>query len=212
MTQAGARTIGEKVVPAAKRTFVALGIVALGVAGSAEVLSEPDAERMVEGARLSVSKKPRYDGSYVRLPFPGGDPGWERGVCADLVIRAFRHAGIDLQERVHRDILARPEAYGLRRADASIDHRRVRHLKTFFERHAARATEWRPGDIVIWDLKGGTFPNHIGIVSDRRSRDGTPLVIHHMNRIGPFTGFPGEDDSLHRWRILAHFRWTGDRP
>jgi uncharacterized protein YijF (DUF1287 family) len=184
----------------------------LAAAGAVAALADLDPATVVEGARLSVSKAPRYDGSYLRIAFPGGDPGWERGVCTDLVIRAFRHGGIDLQERVHHDVLSRPGAYGLRRADPNIDHRRVRHLKTFLERHARPANDWKPGDIVIWDLKGGSTPNHIGIISDRRGRDGVPLVIHHMNRVGPFTGYPGEDDSIFRWRILGHFRWPAGRP
>jgi hypothetical protein len=184
------------------------------VAGPGAVDRPADGEPalLVEGARLSVSRRPRYDGSYVRIGFPGGDPGWERGVCADLVIRAFRHAGIDLQERVHRDVRTRPGAYGLRRPDPNIDHRRVRHLRTFFERHALAAEDWRPGDIVIWDLRGGTTPNHIGIVSERRGPGGAPLVIHHMNRIGPFSGYPDEDESLFRWPILGHYRWPAGRP
>ena len=214
MAHVGGRRFDETagLVPTVRAILAGVALLVLGASCVQEAQADPDPARIVEGARLSVSRKPWYDGSYVRMPFPGGDPGWERGVCTDLVIRAFRHAGIDLQEQVHRDVLARPGAYGLRRADPNIDHRRVRHLRTFFERHWARATGWRPGDVVIWDLEGGTFANHIGIVSDRRSRDGTPLVIHHMNRTGPFTGYPGEDDSLFRWRVLGHFRWAGERP
>lgn len=172
------------------------------------------AERVVEGARVSIEKRPPYDPSYVKIPYPGGDPGWRRGACVEVVIRAFRHAGVDLQERVHEDIVARPRAYGLKRPDPNLDHRRVRNLKVFFEEHATRvplsSDDWRAGDIAVWDLYGGTAPNHIGIISDRKSREGTPLVIHHFTARAGFTGYPSEDDCLRRWRLLAHFRWAGE--
>jgi uncharacterized protein YijF (DUF1287 family) len=126
-------------------------------------------------------------------------------------VRAFRHAGIDLQQRVHDDIAARGSAYRVSKPDANIDHRRVRNLAAFFERHATSVPlgegDWRPGDIVVWDLYGGASPNHIGIVSDRTNDDGDPFVIHHFPRAAGFTGFPSDDDCLRRWRILAHFRW-----
>ncbi len=172
------------------------------------------ASRLVEGARLSIERAPRYDPSYVKIPYPGGDPGWERGACVDVVIRAFRQCGIDLQRIVHEDIIARPRAYGLGRSpDTNLDHRRVRNLRVFFERHAREIPltpdDWRPGDIVVWDLYGGTAPNHIGIVSDRTGARGAPLVVHHFTARAGFTGRPSEDDCLRRWRILAHFRWAG---
>lgn len=171
---------------------------------------------LVEGARISVTRAPRYDPAYVPLEFPGGDPGWERGACTDLVIRAFRHAGIDLQVVLARDVAARRKAYGIVRLDPSIDHRRVRNLRVLLERRATRLpsgpeAEWLPGDLVIWDLYGGTSPNHIGIVSDRRGESGRPLVIHHFREWQGYPGRPTEDDCLRRWRILGHYRWTGGK-
>jgi uncharacterized protein YijF (DUF1287 family) len=207
------RNAGTSTHPGAWPAVVPLAAaLALGAAGTSAATGRLDPEAIVEGARLSIARAPRYDGAYVRIAFPGGDPGWDRGACSDLVVRAFRQAGLDLQVRVHDDIRSRPREYGVDRADASIDHRRVRHLRTYFERHALAATRFEPGDVVIWDLKGGTTPNHIGIVSDRRGPSGALLVIHHMNRVGPFTGHPGEDDSLRRWPIVGHFRWPGPRP
>ncbi len=193
-----------------------LAILAAG-GGRAAASGPPGAAALlVEGARLSVEAAPRYDGSYVKLAYPGGDPGRARGVCADVVVRAFRHAGVDLQRLVHEDVVADPRRYGIRRADPSIDHRRVRNLKTFLDRHAERLTtsaalegrgEWLAGDLVVWDLYGGHAPNHVGIVSDRRGASGLPLVFHHFPRVAGFTGVPAEDDCLARWRILAHYRW-----
>ena len=177
------------------------------------------AERLVEGARLSVERAPRYDPGYVRLAYPGGDPGWERGACTDLVVRAFRHAGVDLQQLVHEDVLRVPKSYGISSPDANIDHRRTRNLKKFFERHARVlpkeiSTEtlpaWQPGDVVIWNLTPAArsgVPNHIGIVSDRRNEGGAPLVIHHNCTRHGGTGFPTEEDDLTNWPILGHYRW-----
>jgi uncharacterized protein YijF (DUF1287 family) len=187
------------------------------------------ARAVLEGARLSIEKKPRYSRAYVKLAFPRGDPGWERGACVDVVIRAFRHAGVDLQRLVHEDVSARGSAYGIDDPDPSIDHRRVRNLKVFLDRHAEAIpspgeaagdgpgegrgawAEWLPGDLVVWDLYGGASPNHIGIVSDAAGPDGRPRVIHHMPALAGFTGRPSEDDVLTRWRILGHYRWRGSR-
>ncbi len=197
------------------RTPLIASLLALGFSSAVAAPEDaPFSARLLVGARLSIERAPRYDPSYVRIPFPGGDPGWERGACVDVVVRAFRHAGIDLQERVHEDIIAQPRAYGIARPDPSLDHRRVRNLKVFFERHARpiplASDDWRPGDIVVWDLSGGAAPNHVGIVSDRTGARGTPLVIHHFTARAGFTGRPSEDDCLRRWRILAHFRWPDD--
>jgi len=210
-----------------RRAGCILLALAAALAGTASAVATPAAADRAEagrpsrsfpaailaGARLSVARAPRYDRSYMRLDFPGGDPGWERGACADLVVRAFRHAGIDLQSSVHRDIRDRPAAYGIREPDPSIDHRRVRNLVVFFAPRSRSITvggpgEPEPGDIVVWDLHGGTTPSHIGLVSDRQGREGRPLVIHHMGRVGPFSGRPSEDDVLRRWRVLAIYRFT----
>lgn len=166
---------------------------------------------LIRGARTCVAKAPRYDPSYLRLTYPMGDPGWERGVCTDVIIRAFRAAGIDLQQRVHEDILSRPGAYGISRADSNIDHRRVKNLVVFFEKFATSLptdSQWEEGDIVIWDLRGSGYPSHIGLISGELTSQGDPLVYHHFPRVGKFSGHPAEDDCLHDWPILKHFRWT----
>jgi uncharacterized protein YijF (DUF1287 family) len=182
------------------------------------------AERLVEGARLSLEHAPRYDRSYVRLAYPGGDPGWERGACTDLVVRAFRHADVDLQRLVHEDISRAPEIYGISSPDANIDHRRTRNLKKLFERRARALPKetsketlsaWRPGDVVIWNLTPAArpgVPNHTGIVSDRLSEDGVPLVIHHNCKRHGGTDYPAEEDCLSKWPILGHYRWENQPP
>lgn len=166
---------------------------------------------ILEGAHQCVTRAPRYDGRYVRLPYPGGDPGFKIGVCTDVVIRSFRHAGIDLQLLVHEDILRAPGAYGIQRPDPSIDHRRVRNMAVFFRRHAQTLAvdgDWQAGDIVIWSLSGSGYPDHIGLVAERTGPSGDLLVYHHFPRTATFSGHPEASDCLHTWRIIGHFRWV----
>ncbi|MDH3919207.1 MAG: DUF1287 domain-containing protein [Rhodospirillales bacterium] len=161
----------------------------------------------VERTRHSVT----YDGAYRRLGYPGGDVPADRGVCSDVVIRAYRAGlGIDLQQRVHEDMSrafhSYPAIWGLNRPDPSIDHRRVPNLETFFARHgqALRVTrtpgDYRPGDLVTWRL-GDRLP-HIGIVTNRRSHDGKrPLIAHNIG-VGPKL-----EDMLFDYPITGHFRY-----
>ena len=137
-----------------------------------------------------------YNGKYRKIPYPNGDVPNNIGVCTDLIIRAYRKIGIDLQQLVHEDMIKFFNLYpsrriwGLKRADSNIDHRRVPNLQTFFKRNNAsleisdNPNDYHPGDIVAWDWPGRS-PWHIGIVSDRKSeRTGVPLMIHNMGR-GP---------------------------
>jgi uncharacterized protein len=164
---------------------------------------------LITAARAQVGVTLIYDPSYQRIAYPMGDVPLVRGVCSDVVIRAFRGIGVDLQQEVHRDMArhfgAYPKAWGLTKPDANIDHRRVSNLATWFERqgYALKVSEdpaeYRPGDIVAWVLGGGQ--PHIGIVSDRRSADAArPLVIHNI-------GWGArEEDVLFEYRITGHFR------
>lgn len=150
-----------------------------------------------------------YDPSYVRLTYPMGDPPDDRGVCSDVVIRAFRGVGIDLQVLVHEDMRrafsAYPNIWGLTRTDRNIDHRRVPNLETFFRRHgaelpvSAQAEDYLPGDVVSWRLPNG-LP-HIGIVSTARAPSGRPIIVHN---IGASTR---AEDMLFDFDIVGHFRF-----
>ena len=162
--------------------------------------------RLLEGARLSVARAPRYDSAYRVISYPGGDPGWDTGSGVDIIIRAFRHAKVDLQQLIHEDILANRSAYGIRTPDPNIDHRRLRNLATFLFRHGHRLAteggdEWQPGDLVFWS-RDDDSTNHVGIVSDRRGEAGRPLVIHHLPGRQP-----REEDVLKTWPIRAGYRW-----
>jgi uncharacterized protein YijF (DUF1287 family) len=186
---------------------LALLAVALLIARAASAGNDD----IVTAARAQIGVTVLYDPAYRRLAFPGGDVPRERGVCTDVVVRALRAArGIDLQQRLNDELLAHwdayphPRAWNLRRPDPNIDHRRVPNLMKYFERagaargHTMRAADYLPGDIVAWDLGGGVL--HIGIVADRLSGEGVPLVVHN---IGSGTR---EEDILLRYTVIGHYR------
>ena len=165
-------------------------------------------EELTKAARSQIGVTVSYDPAYRKLAYPGGDVAQETGVCTDVVIRALRKQGVDLQKDVHEDMAANFEAYpknwGLKKPDRNIDHRRVPNLMTYFRRKGygrevtEKAENFKTGDIVTWVLDNGL--THIGIVSDRKSADGTPLVIHN---IGAGTQ---EENILFRFRITGHYR------
>jgi uncharacterized protein YijF (DUF1287 family) len=172
-----------------------------------------DSIDLVEGARAQVEQRPFYKSAY----YAGGYPPENEGVCTDLVWRAFKHAGFDLKAMVDTDIASAVNEYPRvgNVPDPNIDFRRVPNLYVFFKRHAITLTgevipwdaenlkEWQPGDIVIL----GQRYDHIGIVSDKRFRNGIPKVLHHGST------HPGEDNALVYWPggILAHFRIDPDK-
>lgn len=188
------------------RFVLGIGLWWFCLAGWAAV----DGGRLVEAARTQVGVTLGYDPAYRRITYPGGDVPLATGVCTDVVIRALRAQGLDLQQRVHEDMRrhfsAYPRHWGLKRPDPNIDHRRVPNLMTWFDRQGLSlkvgqaAADYQPGDIVTWDLGRGL--QHIGIISDRRSREGTPLALHN---IGQGTR---EEDILFRWPILGHYRFA----
>ena len=166
-------------------------------------------EDLVKAARTQVGVTTGYDPAYRKLSFPGGDVPPDRGVCTDVVIRAYRKLGIDLQALVNRDMRAAwsayPKHWGLKSTDTNIDHRRVPNLEVFFRRHGSalplseRAGDYKPGDIVTWLLP--PYLPHIGIVADERSANGTPLVIHN---IGAGTQV---EDILFAFKMVGHYRY-----
>lgn len=166
---------------------------------------------MLDGARAQIETTKSYDPAYVVLKYPLGDVPPETGVCSDVVVRAMRAAKVDLQKEVHEDMRANfaayPQKWSLKRADANIDHRRVPNLMRFFERRGksltvtSNAADYRPGDIVSWDLNGAGL-THIGIVSDSRSPQTKRfLIIHNIGR-----GAQAED-VLFDWKITGHYRY-----
>ncbi len=161
-----------------------------------------------EAARLQVGVVTDYDPAYVALPYPGGDVDAHSGVCTDVVIRALRLLGLDLQKAIHEDMRqhfsAYPNNWGLRRPDRNIDHRRVPNQACYFRRRGwalpitQNPADYQPGDIVTC-LIGGSLP-HVMIVSDRRNEEGVPLIIHNIG------GGTQEEEGLFDFTITGHFR------
>ena len=175
------------------------------------------ASLILEGAKIQVREGAVYTPGYFRLQYPNGDLPRDKGVCTDVVVRALRHAGFDLQKLVHEDMKANFDAYpqtriwGLTKPDPNIDHRRVPNLAAFFSRHGEILTcevspgtlaEWQPGDIVCWKLPDGR--EHCGIVSDGKNGAGIPTVIHNIAKCC-------EEDCLDKWKITGHFRYPAGR-
>lgn len=170
-------------------------------------------KRLAAAALERTSHHVTYDGSYRRVPYPNGDVPPDVGVCTDVVIRAYRELGIDLQREVHEEMQAHfeafPKSWGLRAPDPNIDHRRVPNLRVFFARKGLtlpvsdRGRDYVAGDLVTWTV-AGKLP-HIGIVSDQSSADGSrPLVVHNIGR------GPRIEDVLFAYPITGHYRYYGN--
>ncbi len=175
--------------------------------------AEPDwSVKLVSAAKAQVGRTVLYDPAYVRLAYPGGDVPADRGVCTDVVIRAYRAAlGLDLQKLVHEDMVrafaAYPRTWGLRATDRNIDHRRVPNLETFFHRRGASlplSGPWRAGDLVTQRLIPGNFP-HIVLVAGERSALDEPLVVHNIGAGARLEPIPVAA------RNVGRFRFSPDR-
>lgn len=187
---------------------LALGLTACapGRASAGPRPASARAKALIAAARAQIGVTLAYDPAYTKLAYPGGDVPRAKGVCTDVVIRAYRDAfGTDLQAEVHRDMARAfatyPRHWGLSRPDANIDHRRVPNLERFWQRAGARKplTDWQPGD-VFTSLVGGRLP-HTGIVSDRLSAIGNPLVVHNIGQGAR------EEDIATVGQLVGHFRW-----
>lgn len=173
------------------------------------VVAQPGAD-LAAAAAAQIGVTTVYDPAYVSLKYPGGDVPPARGVCCDVVIRALRAYGVDLQKLVHEDMKANfsayPKIWGLKTTDANIDHRRVPNLMKFFERkgRALRVSDddadYQPGDFVTWMLTGNLY--HIGVIAAEKvpSTD-RPFVVHNIGRGAQ------REDVLHAFKIIGHYRW-----
>jgi uncharacterized protein len=166
--------------------------------------------RLSDAALQLTKQKVTYDPSYFTIPYPNGDIPANKGVCTDVVIRAYRKLGIDLQKEVHEDIKANfkkyPRKWGLSFPDKNIDHRRVLNLMTFFTRNGQvraitdKPGDYLPGDLVCWDLGGGI--THIGIVVDKKSSDrNRNLIVHNIG------GGQVLADCLFQFKIIGHYTY-----
>ena len=195
--------------PQQARTLTSRRFVAVALAFAATTAHAAAGSELVQAARTQIGVTRIYDGSYQKIAFPDGDVPMIRGVCTDVVIRAYRQLGVDLQVLVHEDMkrawAAYPKTWGLRETDPNIDHRRVPNLATFLKRHGQALpvgkdpAAFRPGDIVTWQLPSGV--PHIGIVDAERSPRGVPLVVHN---VGEGTRL---EDRLFEYRLTGHYRY-----
>lgn len=166
--------------------------------------------RLADSTLTLTKQKVTYDPAYFSLSYPNGDVPADKGVCTDVVIRAYRKMGIDLQKEVHEDMKNNfslyPKKWGLTKTDRNIDHRRVPNLMKFFSRHgteltkSTEASDYQPGDIVCWQLDGGL--THIGIVSKKLSSDKKRYLIVHNIGSGQVL-----EDCLFSFKIIGHYRY-----
>ena len=180
------------------------------------IISSPTYGQEVEVKSLSDAaleltlQKVTYDPSYFSINYPNGDIPSDKGVCTDVVIRAYRKTGIDLQKEVHEDMKSNfnsyPKNWGLKTTDKNIDHRRVPNLMKFFERKgtvkvkSTDPSDYKPGDIICWNLSGGI--THIGIVVAKKSSDHKRnLIVHNIG------GGQVLEDCMFDFRIIGHYRY-----
>ena len=167
-------------------------------------------EKLSEAAIELTTQDVVYDPSYFSIAYPNGDIPSNKGVCTDVVIRAYRKLGTDLQKEVHEDMKADfskyPKNWGLSSTDKNIDHRRVPNLMVFFSRYGMVkpmtdiSTDYVPGDIVCWNLGGGT--THIGLVVNKKSIDGIRYLIVHNIGGGQVLA-----DCLFDYKIIGHYSY-----
>jgi uncharacterized protein len=174
-----------------------------------KISAQEDFALKLNNAAIDLTKQNvTYDSKYFSIEYPNGDIPKDKGVCTDVIIRAYRKLGIDLQKEIHEDMISNfdkyPKQWGLKQTDTNIDHRRVPDLMTFFTRHgetkriSTNPADYIPGDIVTWDLGGG-IP-HIGIVINKKSTDNNRfLVVHNIGN--------GQEisDCLFSFKITGHY-------
>lgn len=173
------------------------------------VATEGKTLAFLTAAHAQTLVKTKYDGGYARIGYPMGDVAADRGACTDVVIRAYRALGIDLQQLVHEDMLAHfdlyPQKWGLTAPDSNIDHRRVPNLRVFFSRFGTvlpvtqNPADYRPGDLITNTPFGGT---HIAVVSDTKS-----LITDRLMVIQNCGAGPKQDDQLLFYPMTGHYRF-----
>ena len=172
--------------------------------------ASPQLKQFIDGAVEQNKVTTGYDPSYVKLDYPNGDVASDTGVCSDVVVRAFRKAGIDLQKEVHEDMKLAwseyPRKWGARGTDSNIDHRRVLNLTTYFTRQGKSLPvsnsrdDYLPGDMIAWELSDGV--EHIGILTNLSSdSDKHYLVVHNIGAGARI------EDVLLAWKIIGHYRY-----
>lgn len=185
-------------------------IILITVLSSAAFGQATFSDRLADSSLALTKQAVQYDPAYVILKYPNGDVAPNKGVCTDVVIRAYRKLGIDLQKEVHEDMKLNfelyPKNWGLLKPDKNIDHRRVPNLMKFFSRKGTtkpitkNSKDYIPGDIVCWNLGGHV--THIGIVVKKKSVDGKRHLIAHNIGAGQVL-----EDCLFSFKIIGHYSY-----
>ena len=167
-------------------------------------------DKLSDAAIERTTHQVSYIAGWVKLDYPGGDVPDSTGVCTDVVIRAYRNAlSTDLQKLIHEDMVANFSAYptiwGLTTTDRNIDHRRTQNMECFLTRKGAKLpnsddpADYKAGDLVFYaDIASG----HVGIVTNKKAEDDTPMVVHNIGRGTQLENF------LFESRITGHYRWN----
>lgn len=183
-----------------KALVIALLFTAYGFA-------QTNIQKVIDKAKWQTTQQVKYDGRYYQIPYPNGDVPANIGVCTDVIIRAYRAIGKDLQKLVHEDMLINKAEYDKRKfykkkVDSNIDHRRTFNLRTYFTRQGASKPidgNYLPGDIVFWDIAAG----HVGIVVDVKVPGTNRYYVVHNICCGPQM-----EDFLFSAKIIDHYRWN----
>ncbi len=158
-------------------------------------------DMLASAARAQTRDLVVYTDKYRQISFPMGDVPGFYGVCTDVVVRAYRALGIDLQALVHQARIGT--------GDTSIDHRRTKTLRRFFERYGETipvtdfAEDYLPGDIVTYYRAAGrSSQTHIAIVSDVIAPSGRPMIVHNRG------WGPQLEDALFASKVTGHYRFN----
>jgi len=189
---------------------IILSLLIVGLFGVSSFAQSATAIKLSDAAISLTNDKVVYDPAYFKIAYPNGDVPAGKGVCTDVVIRAYSKLGTDLQKEVHEDMKANlrlyPKNWGMKTTDRNIDHRRVPNLMVFFGRKGTKKPmtkkpeDYLPGDIVCWDLNGRQ--THIGLVVNRKSGDGKRYLIVHNVGAGQVV-----EDVLFAWKIIGHYTY-----
>ncbi len=165
----------------------------------------PFGERLAAAAVAQTREMVVYNAKYVRIAYPMGDVAPLFGVCSDVIVRAYRALGIDLQELVARTRSGT--------GDTNIDHRRTDVLRRFFATHGHRLTpsefaeDYLPGDVVTYYRpQNKTSTAHIGLVTNVLAPSGRPMIVHNRG------WGPQLEDALFVDQMTGHYRFEGLKP
>jgi uncharacterized protein YijF (DUF1287 family) len=179
-------------------------------------------KKIIQGAKQCLEEKFSYDVSMAyhvltyedkintgKKVFPNGDLSPDIGVCTDVTVRALRYGlQLDLQKEINDDAVKNWRDYPMKRwsakkPDSNIDHRRVPNQEVWFGKYWTNVTneEYMPGDVIIWDMNGDGWSDHIGIISDNKINNNY-TVIHNF----PDPGYVAEEDVINEWKISGVYR------